>query len=345
MNLDEFDEKKFEFQSNKDSNIKNSTLSLHIEAYENAVESRIADNSMENESKKNKFIKTWKNIKSAMVGSAAPTTEELFEIPRQQPPKTMTPEVMQFKASQKLLNQSQIHFLEKQQKLDRLIEIVDVLSQLFVNKEIDEEEFKRRLNARHVELGYSENGTFKAWHLHVGHVKKRFIANNGVFENDVDKRIAIIHRRFKPTFCHPLPANVHAQEGLKRFIANNGVFENDVDERIAKIHRRFEPTFCHPLSANVHAQEGPETLNIRRLSARLPSKNTRKSENGALLSNREPMISSHHMNQKSRTSHQSVGELDFDNDFAASNGDQINRQQSLRFEPYDQHLTANRRHS
>uniref|UniRef100_A0A914QU68 Uncharacterized protein n=1 Tax=Panagrolaimus davidi TaxID=227884 RepID=A0A914QU68_9BILA len=81
-----------------------STISLHIAAYENFVED---DKSIDKSEgikiqEKHGFGKVWKN--AMQHGS---TTKSAFEIPRQQNDEPMKPEVMQFKASQKLLNPKQ----------------------------------------------------------------------------------------------------------------------------------------------------------------------------------------------------------------------------------------------
>uniref|UniRef100_A0AC34GQY1 Uncharacterized protein n=1 Tax=Panagrolaimus sp. ES5 TaxID=591445 RepID=A0AC34GQY1_9BILA len=103
------DEPLDEIKLKKDSAIKNSTLSLHIEAYENSIEN---DNSVASVEDKNQglkesgFIKKWKNVKQVfLVGSTQPSViQNPFELPRQQNNDATKPDTMQFKASQKLLN-------------------------------------------------------------------------------------------------------------------------------------------------------------------------------------------------------------------------------------------------
>uniref|UniRef100_A0AC34G357 Uncharacterized protein n=1 Tax=Panagrolaimus sp. ES5 TaxID=591445 RepID=A0AC34G357_9BILA len=86
------------------SGTNNSTLSLHIAAYENLIENTsdsIKEESLKMKQGKIGSIKKWKTAKAVFDGS---NFTNPFEFPRQQENENMEPEMMQFKASQQLLN-------------------------------------------------------------------------------------------------------------------------------------------------------------------------------------------------------------------------------------------------
>uniref|UniRef100_A0AC34FL98 Uncharacterized protein n=1 Tax=Panagrolaimus sp. ES5 TaxID=591445 RepID=A0AC34FL98_9BILA len=81
------------------NSVNSSTLSLHITAYENSNEADTADT----ECRGNKTLaKKLENIKQGFVGTSS-FTQNPFEFPRQQEDQKNHPELMQFKASQRLL--------------------------------------------------------------------------------------------------------------------------------------------------------------------------------------------------------------------------------------------------
>uniref|UniRef100_A0AC34G583 Uncharacterized protein n=1 Tax=Panagrolaimus sp. ES5 TaxID=591445 RepID=A0AC34G583_9BILA len=83
----------------------NSTLSLHIAAYENAIEASNDFSETEMKGTKSSLIKKLKNAKQIFDGSSSSVLQNPFEFPRQQENDDVKqPEVMQFKASQRLLN-------------------------------------------------------------------------------------------------------------------------------------------------------------------------------------------------------------------------------------------------
>jgi hypothetical protein len=79
----------------------NSTLSLHISAYENSIKSADNNLNVEKSSKTSSFNKMQNNHKQHFK------TDSVFEFPRQQEDIPSTPEIMQFKSSQKLLNSNE----------------------------------------------------------------------------------------------------------------------------------------------------------------------------------------------------------------------------------------------
>uniref|UniRef100_A0AC34FV31 Uncharacterized protein n=1 Tax=Panagrolaimus sp. ES5 TaxID=591445 RepID=A0AC34FV31_9BILA len=90
----------------KPNSANSSTLSLHIEVYENFVETKKELNGNEkedNESEKSDFTRKLQITKQIFIGSPS-LIQNHFEFPRQQEDQTDQPELMQFKASQRLLN-------------------------------------------------------------------------------------------------------------------------------------------------------------------------------------------------------------------------------------------------
>uniref|UniRef100_A0A914YUB3 Uncharacterized protein n=1 Tax=Panagrolaimus superbus TaxID=310955 RepID=A0A914YUB3_9BILA len=104
LNLNrESEEEQCDLKKSKSAN--NSTLSLHIAAYENSVEDKADSKS---KSEKTALIKKWNNTKQGFIDSLS-FAQNPFEFPRQQEEQSNPPEVMQFKASQRLRNPNKEH--------------------------------------------------------------------------------------------------------------------------------------------------------------------------------------------------------------------------------------------
>uniref|UniRef100_A0AC34FE90 Uncharacterized protein n=1 Tax=Panagrolaimus sp. ES5 TaxID=591445 RepID=A0AC34FE90_9BILA len=106
LNIQEKEEQKYKGQNKDDEKCNNSsTLSLHISAYENANETlNVNDKLNKTESKQNTFASnTLKKVKSIFAKSVQ-TSQNPFVLLQKQNEESMQAEVMQFKASQKLMN-------------------------------------------------------------------------------------------------------------------------------------------------------------------------------------------------------------------------------------------------
>uniref|UniRef100_A0AC34GUI7 Protein tyrosine phosphatase n=1 Tax=Panagrolaimus sp. ES5 TaxID=591445 RepID=A0AC34GUI7_9BILA len=97
-------EEKHEFKKSRSANLNKSTLSLHIEAYENSIDADTSDSDDgERENLKTTLIKKWETSKHGFNGFSS-LIRNPYEFPRQQKDKNIEPEMMQFKASQRLRN-------------------------------------------------------------------------------------------------------------------------------------------------------------------------------------------------------------------------------------------------
>uniref|UniRef100_A0A914YLU8 Uncharacterized protein n=1 Tax=Panagrolaimus superbus TaxID=310955 RepID=A0A914YLU8_9BILA len=102
LNLNNDFEARNDLKKSKSAN--NSTLSLHIAAYENAIEADGSKKELLQKSETTGLIKKWKNLNNCVPGLTL-VIQNPFEFPRQQDNnQNNRPQIMQFNAAQKLLN-------------------------------------------------------------------------------------------------------------------------------------------------------------------------------------------------------------------------------------------------
>uniref|UniRef100_A0AC34GU01 Uncharacterized protein n=1 Tax=Panagrolaimus sp. ES5 TaxID=591445 RepID=A0AC34GU01_9BILA len=212
-----------------DSSANSSTLSLDIAAYENFVE-----DSDSNSDDSNGF--------DMKEGKKNP-----FEFPRQERNNGLeTPEVMRFRASQRLLNPNDSKTNNaRQQKIDRLIDAAEEISNSDERQEINTEQFMERLNDRYEELGYCPLQVYKAWCKILGNVKTRFEDNHNGFAKASDERMANIQRKFEPNFCRPGAA------------ARTNAQKIDYSQLYANLQQEPQIEFRHP------GEPASEAANVR----------------------------------------------------------------------------------
>uniref|UniRef100_A0A914YZ66 ubiquitinyl hydrolase 1 n=1 Tax=Panagrolaimus superbus TaxID=310955 RepID=A0A914YZ66_9BILA len=130
LNLNNDFEARNDLKKSKSAN--NSTLSLHIAAYENSVEDKTDSNGSKRDDSKSKsektaLIKKWNTSKQGFIDSLL-FIQNPFEFPRQQEDEdNYDPEVMQFKASQRLLNPNEEHLNFEENRIVPFLEQVNRL--------------------------------------------------------------------------------------------------------------------------------------------------------------------------------------------------------------------------
>uniref|UniRef100_A0A914Z116 [Histone H3]-dimethyl-L-lysine(36) demethylase n=1 Tax=Panagrolaimus superbus TaxID=310955 RepID=A0A914Z116_9BILA len=128
LNLNNDFEARNDLKKSKSAN--NSTLSLHIAAYENSNDDTAGS---KRKSEKTDLINKWNTSKQSLIGSLS-FIQNPFEFPRQQEDQHNLPEVMQFKASQRLRNPNEEH-LNFDERTDSVVPSLEQSNRLPSNAE------------------------------------------------------------------------------------------------------------------------------------------------------------------------------------------------------------------
>uniref|UniRef100_A0A914QHF7 Uncharacterized protein n=1 Tax=Panagrolaimus davidi TaxID=227884 RepID=A0A914QHF7_9BILA len=91
----------------------------------------------------------------------------------------------------------------RQQKIARILPIVDEIATMVHTGEIHANEFKEKLNDKSLENGRKRRNLYASWSATVKATKRKYRKDGNIFNDQIDIQVAEVQRKLDPTFCVP----------------------------------------------------------------------------------------------------------------------------------------------
>uniref|UniRef100_A0AC35EVH9 Uncharacterized protein n=1 Tax=Panagrolaimus sp. PS1159 TaxID=55785 RepID=A0AC35EVH9_9BILA len=257
---------KFTFSKNTTNN---STLSLHISAYENSVDATALDSHDDKNDKtsnKKEMIKNWRNEKQLFIESLW-TIQNPFEFPRQQSDKVSKPEVSHFRASQHLYNPNGTHSTTTTTTTtnEQNVDSSSASNQISSEENVDLSSASNQISSEenvsesrsHIDTIDTENPFYRGKDLHDKFVAILQVAESMAEENNFNESTfkTVLNEKCKRAGIEGKHIwkswKQHISNVKKRYDERNGKFGNAEDRRFAIIQRKIDPDYCIHQSADV----------------------------------------------------------------------------------------------
>uniref|UniRef100_A0AC34F2G6 Uncharacterized protein n=1 Tax=Panagrolaimus sp. ES5 TaxID=591445 RepID=A0AC34F2G6_9BILA len=244
-------DKKHKKRSSSISSINSSsTLSLHIAAYENLREVASNSDADKNENLKKKNLKLGlnmkcKNPKRTLTGlpSSFPNP---FEFPRQQENQSNHPEVMQFKASQRLLNPNQMNANNEAMQngvstAETVNQVPTTNSSLLAGGDSQPQtppvtlaKSQAKKDQKYIFLMEVAEGI-----VEIPNITREIFKEEFIKQCEIQSKVRNISgSSFYGSWV------LHERSVERRFKLNYDQFENEHDRRFARIQQRFDRKYC-----------------------------------------------------------------------------------------------------
>uniref|UniRef100_A0A914PLB9 Uncharacterized protein n=1 Tax=Panagrolaimus davidi TaxID=227884 RepID=A0A914PLB9_9BILA len=91
----------------------------------------------------------------------------------------------------------------REQRVGRILPIVDEIATMVHAGEIHANEFKEKLNDKSMENGRKRRNLYASWSVIVKATNRKYRKDGNIFNNQIDIQVAQVQRKLDPTFCLP----------------------------------------------------------------------------------------------------------------------------------------------